>query len=258
MRIVKILMVLVVICSTVPMNQTNAQENSAMSSNNTSKYGWGIANGVSVNNFSYEAPHTGLNIGYTANGFIDRTIGKNLKLRLTVGYTQAGGTLTTFKDDTRYGFDPMFTFKNTKESSYLLYTIDSWLSIFYEKQTQYNWSYYFGVGGGMANKMGEYEKYEKTGEFITGVYGTVENKQFTNRFERNWFNGNITGGIQLPTKKFNLFVEARYILGITSVRPNYSYIEFDGVESEIRTNAFQLTFGARNMFGPNFLKSKKK
>jgi hypothetical protein len=53
-------------------------------------------------------------------------------------------------------------------------------------------------------------------------------------------------------------VEGRYVLGITSVRPNYSYIEFDGVNTEIRTNAFQLTMGARNLFGTNFLKSKKK
>lgn len=250
-------MVTIVLCTILPKNQVKAQTSSAPTQAPTSLYGWGLASGISVNNFTYESPHTGINLGYTANGFVDRTIGKNLKLRLTVGYTQAGGTLTTFKDDTRYGFDPMFTFKNTKESSFLLYSIDTWLSMFYEKKTAQNWSYYAGIGGGMANKMGEYEKYEKTGEFVTGVYGTVENKQFTNRFQRNWFNSNITAGIQLPTKKFNLFVEARYILGITSVRPNYSYIEFDGVESEIRTNAFQLTVGARNMFGPNFLKLKK-
>ncbi len=254
MRIVKILMVVVVFLTIAASNQIKAQATSA--GNETSKYGWGLANGVSVNNFTYEAPHTGLNIGYTANGFMDRTIGKNLKLRLTVGYTQAGGTLTTFKDDTRYGFNPSFTFLNTKESSFLLYTIDTWLSMFYEKKTQYNWSYYAGLGAGMANKMGEYEKYEKTGEFYKDIIGTVENKQFTNRFQKNWFNSNLTAGIQLPANKFNLFIEARYILGITSVRPHYSYIEFPGVESEIRTNAFQLTLGARNMFGPNFLKSK--
>ena len=255
MRIIfKILMSTVIIVTfTSIFSVANAQD-----APTTSKYGWGIANGISVNNFTYESPHTGLNLGYTANGFIDRTIGKNLKLRLTVGYTQAGGTLTSFKDDTRYGFDPMFTFKNTKESSYLLHTVDSWLSMFYEKRTDNNWSYYIGAGAGMANKLGEYEKYEKTGEFISGIYGTVENKQFSNRFENYWFNSNFTAGIQLPTKKFNLFVEGRYILGITSVRPNYSYIEFDGVNTEIRTNAFQLTMGARNLFGTNLLKSKKK
>lgn len=248
MRIFKILMlVAVVIATTSSINKINAQDTTPVAS----KYGWGITNGISVNNFTYDQPHNGLNLGYTAGGFIDRSVGKNLKLRLNLGYTGAGGQLTTFKDDTRYGFDPMFTFKNVKQSSYLLHSIDSWLSLFYERTTANNWKYYVGIGGGMENKFAETERYQKTGEFVTGVYGTVQNQQMSNRFENYWFNSNITSGIELPAyKHFNIIVEARYIYGLSAARPNYSYIEYAGVAGEVRTNAFQLTVGIRNMFKP--------
>ena len=52
-------------------NETKAQETPT-----TSKYGWGLTNGISVNNFTYDQPHNGINLGYTGGGFIDRTLGK--------------------------------------------------------------------------------------------------------------------------------------------------------------------------------------
>ena len=48
----------------------------------TSKYGWGLTNGISVNNFTYDQPHNGMNLGYTGGGFIDRTLGTKNRLRL--------------------------------------------------------------------------------------------------------------------------------------------------------------------------------
>ena len=256
MRIIfKILMSTVIVMTfTSIFSVANAQD-----APTTSKYGWGLTNGISVNNFTYDQPHNGMNLGYTGGGFIDRTLGtKNrLRLRLNLGYTGAGGQLTTFKDDTRYGFDNMFTFKNAKQSSYLLHSVDSWLSLFYQKQTKNDWKYYVGLGAGMENKFFETERYQKTGEFITGIYGTVQDQQFTNRFENYWFNGNLTAGIELPTsKKVNFIIEARYLYGLTAARNNYSYIEFDGVMGEVRTNAFQLTLGVRNMFKAGKAKTK--
>jgi hypothetical protein len=153
----------------------------------------------------------------------------------------------------------MFTFKNVKQSSFLLHSVDSWLSLFYQKQTKNNWNYYVGLGAGMENKFFETERYQKTGEFITSIYGTVQDQQFTNRFENYWFNGNLTAGIELPTsKKVNFIIEARYLYGLTAARNNYSYIEFDGVMGEVRTNAFQLTVGVRNMFKAAKAKTKTK
>jgi hypothetical protein len=213
-----------------------------------SKWGWGIQNGLSLNSFNYELPHTGINVGYTGGFFIERNLGKNFYTRVTVGYTGAGGELVTFKDDTRYGMDPMFSFKNVKQSSYLLQSVDTYIDFIYKRKTASNWSYYLGVGGGMANKFGEFEQYDKTGEFIPGIYGTVHNKQFTNRFENYWFNGNGLIGISVPTKSFDLFVEAKLIMGVTDVRPNYSYIEYEGVTSALKTNALQFTVGISNLF----------
>lgn len=230
--------------TTAVFNPINAQDNKE-----SPAYGWGILTGVSVNNFTYEQPHTGINLGFTGGAFVDRRLSKYFRARINVAYTGAGGQLTTFKDDTRYGFDPMFTFKNVKQSSYLLHSIGTSFDLIYQHQTNASWSYYVGAGGGIENKFAEHETYQKTGEFITGIYGTVAGKQFTNRFQNNWFNSNFIAGVELPTKKVKVIIEAKYILGITSVRPNYSYIEFAGVTGEIRSNAFQLTVGVRNLFG---------
>ncbi len=244
MSIFKILVVAVLcVTTTTVFNPINAQDKKT-----SPVYGWGLTNGVSVNNFTYEQPHTGINIGYTGGGFVDRSLGKHFKARLNIAYTGAGGQLTTFKDDTRYGFDPMFTFKNVKQSNYLLHSVGTSINVMYQHHTAAAWSYYVGVGGGMENKFSEHETYQKTGEFIEGIYGTVAGKQFTNRFKNNWVNTNLSAGVELPTKKASFLIEAKYILGTTSVRPNYSYIEFAGVTGEIRTNAFQLTVGVRNLF----------
>lgn len=235
---------------------TSVTSTSTLPSTAVSKWGWGIQNGLSLNSFTNEQPHTGYNVGYTGGFFIERNLGKNFYTRATVGYTGAGGELVTFKDDTRYGFDPMFTFKNVKQSNYLLHSVDTYIDFIYKRKTSANWSYYVGLGGGMANKFGEYEAYDKTGEFITGIYGTVYNKQFTNRFENYWFNGNALMGISVPTKKFDLFFETKLILGLTSVRPNYSYIEYEGVTGALRTNALQFTMGITNLFKNSPKKSK--
>ena len=78
MRIFKILVVAVLcVTTTAVFNPINAQDKKT-----SPVYGWGLTSGVSVNNFTYEQPHTGINIGYTVGGFVDQSVGKHFKARV--------------------------------------------------------------------------------------------------------------------------------------------------------------------------------
>ncbi len=207
------------------------------------KWRLGVVNGASFNGFTDEQPHSGFAVAYAAHLLGDWFVARNLFIRLTAGYSGYGGQLTTFKDDTRYGFDPMFTFKNVKQSQYILHALDTWLSLNYQIPSKQLWKCNLGLGAGMANNIGEYEQYTKTGEFVQGVYGTVNGNQYTDRFEPNWYHANANAEILLPAKKINWVLQGSYIVGLTGVRKNYSYIEYPGVTGSIRTSAFQLKLG---------------
>ncbi|MBR2648218.1 MAG: outer membrane beta-barrel protein [Sediminibacterium sp.] len=219
-----------------------------------SKWRLGFLNGLSINNFTSEQPHTGTTLSYNASLFADLQLGKGWFLRGYGGYAGFGGELVTFKDDTRYGQDNLFTFRNVKQSRYTLLSIDAGIAAFYQLPSKQPWKVQLGLGGGMANQFGEHEYYEKTGEFITGVYGTVTGNQFTNRFAANWWHADAHAALWLPAKKVNWTLSCSYLLGLTSVRPEYSYIEYAGVTGAIRTNSFQLKLG----ISKNILKKIKK
>lgn len=208
----------------------------------------GVLTGASVNKFTQEQPHTGFGLGANAYLFADRALGKGWFIRASAGYAGFGGELTTFKDDTRYGLPDMFTFRNVKQSTYLLHAIDAGLAFFYQIPSQQTWKLNLGLGGGWANNVGEWENYYKTGQFIEGVYGTVSGSQFTDRFEPQWFHGDAHLELVVPTKKFNWMLQTSYMMGLSSVRKNYSYIEFPGVTGAINTNAFQLKLGISKNF----------
>ncbi len=216
----------------------------------TARIKWriGFVNGVSLNYFTAEQPHTGYAAGYAAHITGDWFVAKNLFIRVTTGYTGYGGQLVTFKDDTRYGFEPLFAFKNTKQSQYILHAIDNWLGLNYQIPSKQTWKCNIGLGAGMAINVGEYEQYTKTGEFIPGIYGTVYGNQYTDRFEPYWYQANANAEIVLPSKKLNWVLQGSYVVGLTSVRKNYSYIEFPGITGSIRTNAFQVKLGISKNF----------
>ncbi|WP_198018844.1 outer membrane beta-barrel protein [Asinibacterium sp. OR53] len=236
----RLLFLLILLAST--MQAALAQQGRRMDSSQT-RWRLGVVNGSSFNWFTDEQPHSGFAIAYNAHFLVDYFIGKRWFIRATAGYTGYGGQLTTFKDDTRYGFDPMFTFKNVKQSQYIIHSIDSWLSLNYEIPSAQQWKCNLGVGVGMANNVGEYEQYTKTGEFVQGIYGSVFGNQYTDLFEPNWYHANATAEILLPSKKINWLIQGSYIVGLTGVRKSYSYIEYPGVTGSIRTDAFQLKLG---------------
>ena len=206
--------------------------------------------GASVNYFTNEQPHSGINIGFNSGLGLDFSTSKHFGLYARTGYSGAGGTLTTFTDLSYLGFDPTITFKNVKQSSYYIHSLASALGMFYTFQTKQMWSFKIYAAPTLNITLGESENYEKTGNLLTGVsnfpgiIATINGSQNVDKFSPYWWG--IQSGVQfgLPLKKQQqLTLDFRFNGGLSSVLNDYSYIKTQGVSGNIRTSSFQVALG---------------
>ncbi|MES2005330.1 MAG: outer membrane beta-barrel protein [Bacteroidota bacterium] len=206
--------------------------------------------GVSFNYFTDEQPHTGMDIGATTHIRLNYSLPKHFSLFAETGYAAAGGSLTKFTDNTWLGFDPTITFKNVKQSNYLIHSLESSVGAAYTIGTKGLWSVKVYVAPTLNITMGETENYEKTGNLLSGVsnspgvIATINGNQYVDKFKPYWWGA--TSGLQigLPlAKKQEILVDFRYVWGLTSVLDDYSYISAPGVSGNIRTSSFRLGLG---------------
>lgn len=206
--------------------------------------------GATFNYFTDEQPHTGINLGPTAHVRLNYSLPKHFSLYAETGYSGTGGTLTTFKDDTYLGFDPSITFQNTKQSSYLIHSLESSVGAAYSIVSKKLWSVKVYVAPTLNITLSEWEKYEKTGNLLPGVsnsrgvVATINGTQYVDKFEPYWWS--VTSGLQfgLPVKGFQeLLIDLRFVNGITPIQYGNSYLGIPGIQGDIRTNSFRLGFG---------------
>ncbi len=209
-----------------------------------------IGAGAAINYFTNEQPHSGMNLGGVANVRLNYATSKNFSLFAETGYAGAGGSLTKFTDLSYLGFDPTITFKNVKQSSYLIHSLSSSIGMGYTFFTKQNWTIKLYAAPTLNITLGETEQYEKTGNLLTGVsnfpgiIATINGSQNVDKFKPYWWG--VTTGLQvgLPIKKMQeLYIDFRFSGGLTSVLDDYSYIGTKGVSGNIRTNSFQLGVG---------------
>lgn len=206
--------------------------------------------GASFNYFTDEQPHTGMNVGGTAQIRLNYSTSKHFSLYAETGYAAAGGSLTKFTDNTWMGFDPTIGFKNVKQSNYLLHSLESSVGAAYTISTKGLWSVKVYVAPTLNITMGETENYEKTGNLISGVnhspgvIATINGNQNVDKFKPYWWS--FTSGFQvgLPVKKMQeILLDFRYVWGVSSVLDDYSYIGAPGVSGNIRTSSFRVGLG---------------
>lgn len=222
--------------------------------------------GSAFNYFTDEQPHTGINVGLTAHVRLNYSLPKHFSLFAESGYAGTGGTLTSFKDDTWLGFDPSITFQNTKQSSYIIHSLESSVGAAYSIISKALWSVKVYVAPTLSLTLGEWENYEKTGNLLPGVsgsrgvIGTINGKQYVDKFEPYWWG--VTSGIQigLPVKKSQeILIDFRFVNGTSPVLFDYSYIGIPGIQGNIRTNSFRLGLGySIPAFGKKAKKETKK
>ncbi|MES2332260.1 MAG: outer membrane beta-barrel protein [Bacteroidota bacterium] len=206
--------------------------------------------GATFNYFTDEQPHTGMDVGATAQFRLNYSTSKHFSLYAETGYVAAGGSLTKFTDNTWLGFDPTITFKNAKQSNYLIHSLESSVGAAYSIVTKGLWSVKVYVAPTLNITTGETENYEKTGNLISGVsnspgvVATINGNQYVDKFKPYWWSA--TGGLQigLPVKKSQeILIDFRYVWGLSPVLDDYSYIGTSGVSGNIRTSSFRLGLG---------------
>lgn len=206
--------------------------------------------GATFNYFTDEQPHTGMDVGGTMHLRLDYSVPSHFSFYAETGYAAAGGSLTKFTDDSWLGFDPTITFKNVKQSNYLIHSLESSVGAAYTIGTKGLWSVKVYVAPTLNITLGETENYEKTGNLLTGVsnfpgiIATINGNQYVDKFSPYWWG--FTSGLQfgLPvTKNQQVLIDFRFVGGLTPVLDDYSYIGTEGVSGDIRTNSFRVGLG---------------
>jgi len=222
----------------------------AQKAKSDSQWRFQIGAGAAINYFTNEQPHTGINIGGIANVRLNYATSKHFSLYAETGYAAAGGSLTKFTDLSYLGFDPSITFKNAKQSSYLIHSLASSIGVGYTFFTKQNWTIKLYAAPTLNITLGETETYEKTGDLLpgvsnfSGIIATITGNQYVDKFSPYWWG--LHSGIQfgLPLKNNQqLYIDFRYAGGLSPVLKDYSYIGTKGVSGDIRTNAFQIGVG---------------
>ena len=148
--------------------------------------------GATFNYFTDEQPHTGMDVGGTAQIRLNYSSSKHFSFYAETGYAAAGGSLTKFTDNTWLGFDPTITFRNVKQSNYLIHSLESSVGAAYSIVTKSLWSVKVYVAPTLNITTGETENYEKTGNLISGVsnspgvIATINGNQNVDKFKPYW------------------------------------------------------------------------
>lgn len=206
--------------------------------------------GTVVNYFTNEQPQTGLNVGGVANLRLNYATSKHFGLYVETGYAGNGGSLLKFTDMSYLGFDPTITYKNVKNSSYLLHSLVSGMGLYYQTYYDNNWSLKIYAAPTFNVILGETEQYQKTGNLLAGVdnfkgiIATINGNQYIDKFSPYWVGYHSGFQFTFPLKNKNeLSVDFRFNGGITPVLKDYSYIDVPGVTGDLRTESGQVTLG---------------
>jgi len=218
-----------------------------------SRWSLGVSAGGNFNYFTDEQPHRAVSPGFNGQVRVDYNLNKKLKnfsIIGSLGYAGTGGNLVSFYDQTFFGFDPTLSFKNVKQSTWVLHTLESSLGLSYKVPLKTAWKLQVYAAPVLSINMGEWERYQKTGNLLVvdgfpngGIIGTVTNRQFTDKFEPYWWSVKAGAVLSLPLKKNMVTVDLGFVNGTSPANFGYSYINTPGIQGNIRTNSVRLAFG---------------
>jgi len=221
-----------------------AQQKSSMSvaDSTSSKFQIGVSSGISINKFSGGQPQMGQNTGFTAGVSLHYRLYHNLGVQIEANILRQGGTLLTFKDDTRVGMPESFATKNVKNSSVNLNGVEVPLLVRYVFGLKQAWAPALYLGGSFIYNYNATDRYQKTGDLLPGkdVIATVSDFQnVTSEYKAERINVIVGADVQMPLfNAFKLSLDFRYLKGLSAARSHYSYMEKIGFGSNVRTNSF--------------------
>lgn len=204
---------------------------------------YGAKAGMAVSSFSSEQPHTGERIGYTVGGFFGYAFNSQFSVQGEINYLQQGGTLFTYTDETRFGAPYNFATVHQTHSRVTLHNVEVPLMAQYQLPIV-DLPVKIYAGPSIAYNLKATEVFERTGYTSTGLIVTATGNDNVSSQYQDWQLG-VNGGLgfYIPYGTKSLVLDVRYRYGITPARSNYSYIELNGTDEEIRTNTLSVTLG---------------
>lgn len=125
---------------------------------------------------------------------------------------------------------------------YVLNSIEIPLLVNYTFNLKQTWKPAIYTGASFAHIFNVTENYQKTGDLLAGedIIATANGSQnVTGVFKSNRLNFIVGGNIKLPLyARLQLLLDFRYLIGVTAVKDNYSYMDKAGFGTDVRTNSF--------------------
>ncbi|MFA8433775.1 MAG: porin family protein [Marinifilaceae bacterium] len=224
-----------------------AQDISPLESN--SRFNFGFKFGTSINKFSNQQPHTSVNQGLVAGGFLSYNFntGKSFQLgaQLEAMYLQQGGNLINFYDPASFGLQDASVWKlKVNEENVRLHNLEvpllmkgmfnlgaNRLSLVVGPSVSYNFN--AGIDREVSAIPTEVDIITFSDE--ENISGKIED-----------FSYGITSGIgfEIPISPKNyLLIDARYRYSLTSVYNGYSYIRNPKVQGDLKSHSMYFTIG---------------
>jgi hypothetical protein len=205
-------------------------------------FSFGVRAGFVTSYFSHEQPHTGYKIGFTIGGLATYAFSDNFSIQAEPAYLQQGGTFMRFTDNTRFGDTSPYAIYTTS-SDITLHNIDLPVLAKYSLPAFGNFKPNVVLGPAIAYTVTADEHYTKTYS-LSQVFFTATGYKFsTSEYQHFQFGATagIGGEVSLGTKR--LLIDLRYRYGITPAKKGFSYVDFSGVQGDLRTHSISFAVG---------------
>lgn len=208
-----------------------------------SGFQFGAKAGVTISTFSNAQPHTGYNMGFTIGGFAIYPLNTELSFQAELNYFQQGGSLLTYKDETRFGAPYNFFTVNQTDSRITLHNIEIPILVRYKLPIA-DLPVRVYAGPSLAYTLGATDNFERTGYTATSLIVTATGSENVKSSYEAFQVGASAGlGFYIPFGEKTIVIDARYRYGITPARKSYSYITLNNTAEKIRTNTLSFTVG---------------
>lgn len=207
------------------------------------RYSYGAKGGIAVSSFSNNVPHTGSRVGFMIGAFGTYVLNPTLTLQTEINYLQQGGTLLTYRDETRFGAPANFFTVNQTHSNVTLHTIEIPIMVQYQIPIS-DLPVKVYAGPSASYLLSATDNFERTGETSTGLLVTATGREeVKSLYESFQFGINAGLGFYIPYGGKTIFLDARYRYAVTPSRSYYSYITLNGTDEKIRSNAVSFSVG---------------
>jgi hypothetical protein len=199
--------------------------------------------GTTISQFTNQQPHTNINQGITAGGFIGYNINDKMAVQLELSFMQEGGQLLRVENPDDLNYSTWYNLK-VENQDVTLNNLDIPVLFKYSYPLS-SVKIYANLGAAMGYTIHAGTQYETTVYTETGSFHTYTSEEnITSKIEKINF-GIVAGlGFEIPvfTKNY-ILIDARYRYGLMPVYKGHSYVGLPQVTGDLNNNTMYITLG---------------